>query len=293
MTVQPVRSFRQALAPHRDVMATMELMRIMRRGDYDVIHTHNSKAGFIGRLAAHLLGHPAIVHTIHGFFFQERTPSWQRGVFTALERRAAHWTHAAISISRVLAEWTKEVGVEYRCPMWTIYSGIEFEEFLRPIDRRAIRHCLGIDQSRLTIGIVSKLWEGKGHADLLRAFAILHERGHNPQLLIAGDGPLRPDLERLARDLGIAAHVTFTGLRQDIPEVTDAVDIATLPSYFEGMGRVLLEAMARAKPIVATTVGGIPEIVLDESTGILVPPGQPAQLATALERLIGDEPLRA
>ena len=292
MIAIPVHNFRQRLSPVRDAVAVLELMRIIRRGNYDVVHTHNSKAGFIGRLAAHLVGHAAIVHTIHGVFFQERTPAWQRMLFVALERRAARWCHRTIAISQMLAEWTAEVGIEFDHPTRTIYSGIEFDRFLAPGDRGEVRRSLGLDQTRPIIGIVSKLWEGKGHADLLRALAILGESGYEPQLLVVGEGPLEADLRQLARDLEISARVTFAGFREDIPELIDAVDIVVLPSHFEGMGRVLLEAMARSKPVVATSVGGIPEIVREEQTGLLVPPHDPPCLAEALERLIRDEALR-
>lgn len=294
MIAQPVHNFRQVLSPVHDALAVVELIRIMRRGKYDVIHTHNSKAGFIGRLAAHLVGHPSIVHTIHGFFFQERTPAWQRKLFIALERRAARWCHRTIATSQMLADWTAKVGVEFDHPTRTIYSGIELDRFLRPMEGsgRKVRRSLGIDDCGPIIGIVSKLWEGKGHADLLRAFAILVERGNESRLLIVGEGPNEPDLRQLALDLGIASSVTFAGFREDVPEVIDVVDIAVLPSHFEGMGRVLLEAMARAKPVVATAVGGIPEIVLEEQTGILVPPRDPPRLAQALDRLIRDQALR-
>jgi len=292
MIAQPVHHFRQPVSPVRDALATLELMRIIRRGNYDVIHTHNSKAGFIGRLAAHLVGHPAIVHTFHGFFFQDRTPAWQRRVFIALERRAARWCHRSIAITRIVADWTAEIGIEFEYPTRTIYSGIELDKFLGTADRGEMRRNLGLDESRPVIGIVSKLWEGKGHADLLRAMLALEESGCHPQLLIVGEGPIESDLRQLCRDLGIDSSVTFAGFRDDIPKVLDAVDIAVLPSHFEGMGRVLLEAMARAKPVVATSVGGIPEIVVDEQTGILVPPHDPPSLAEALERLIRDKALR-
>ena len=172
--------------------------------------------------------------------------------------------------------------------MEVIYSGIEFGEFEKAVDRSRIRRELGLSDSLPTVGIVSKLWEGKGHDDLLRAVAILKGRGCGLQLLVVGEGPTEPALRSLADSLGIASDVVFAGFREDIPECTDALDIATLPSHFEGMGRVLLEAMARSKPIVATRVGGIPDVVVDGSTGILVAPGNPEELAQALAKLVGD-----
>ena len=293
MAVQPVRYFCDRTHPVKDVLAVFELVQIIRRGNYDLVHTHNSKAGFIGRLAARLVHHPAVVHTIHGFSFHDRAPILQRKLFIYLERLAAGWCHGMIAISDVLVSWAEEVGIRPKCPIHTIYSGIEVEEFQRPVDRVGVRRGLGLRETKLVIGVVAKLWEGKGHADLIRAVSLLHKQGHEVQLLVAGEGPLEADLRKLSGDLGVAADVVFAGFRTDIPELTEAVDIAVLPSHFEGMGRVLLEAMARGKPVVATTVGGIPEIVLHEKTGILVPPGNAEQLAGALERLICDRALRS
>ena len=293
MRFVPVPSFRQELSPLKDLTAIAELLRIIRHGGYDVIHTHNSKAGFLGRLAAHLAGHPAIVHTIHGFSFHDRTSPWQRWLFIKLEQLAAKWCHRIISISDGLVQWAAVSRIEPRCPIDVIYSGIEFAEFEKDVDRTRIRHELGLSDSLPTVGIVSKLWEGKGHEDLFRAVAILKERGCRLQLLVVGEGPMERSLRSLADDLGIGRDIIFAGFRKDVPECTEAVDIATLPSHFEGMGRVLLEAMARSKPIVATRVGGIPDVVVDGSTGILVAPGNPEECAEALSRLISDPTERA
>jgi glycosyltransferase involved in cell wall biosynthesis len=144
------------------------------------------------------------------------------------------------------------------------------------------------------VGIISKLWEGKGHEVLFRAWkSILDDwKGTGtPVLLVVGEGPLESGLRHLARSLGIAHSIVFTSFRSDIPEITAALDIAVLPSAFEGMGRVILEAMAAAKPVVASNVGGIPDLV-KEGTGILVEPGAVEPLATAISTLLSDDRLR-
>jgi len=145
------------------------------------------------------------------------------------------------------------------------------------------------------VGIISKLWEGKGHAVLFHAWKRIQERwdkAPRPILLVVGEGPLAPSLRELVVNLNIAWTVVITGFRADVPDVTAAIDIAVLPSAFEGMGRVLLEAMAAGKPVVASNVGGIPDLVEHGRNGLLVPPNEVAPLADALELLMVDDQRR-
>lgn len=143
------------------------------------------------------------------------------------------------------------------------------------------------------IGSVARLDVGKGHEELLEAFAQLTSRFPHAKLLCVGDGPLRRHLETRIQRLGLTDRVRLLGQRDDVPRVTQVFDIAVLASHYEGMGRVLLEAQAAGKPVVATRAGGMPEIVKDGHTGYLVPVGDARALAQALERLMADDALRA
>lgn len=286
--------FVQRVRPLDDLRALGACVAACRRWRPDVVHTHNSKAGFIGRLAARMAGVRAVVHTVHGFAFHDEEPPLRRALFLACERLAAPWADATIAISAPLRTWARRVGIAGAASYRVIHSGIDagFHQPVPPDERERLRAALGLVPADLAIGLVSKIWEGKGHADLLEALVPLQGRWPNARVVFVGEGPLRPALEARARALGVEGAVIFTGFRDDVADVTAALDVACLPSHFEGMGRVVLEAMARGLPVVATRVGGIPDLVVDGATGLLVPPGDPAALAEALGRLLGDAPLR-
>lgn len=281
----PLRHMVQPLNPVRDALALLELWRLIRRHRYEVVHTHNSKAGFIGRLAATLAGTPVIVHTVHGFAFHAHERWWRRHLFLWLERLAARWCDHLVVISQPLIDWALRERIAPRRRMTKVYSGINLEVFRRPVDTAAVRAALGLDGRDFVIGEVAKLWPGKGHEVLFRAAATLKDRLPRLRLLIIGEGALEPALRRLARELGIAERVVFTGFRSDIPALMHAVDAAVLPSLFEGMGRAVLEAQAVGKPVIASRVGGIPDLIVDGQTGLLIEPGNVQALAAAILRV--------
>ncbi|MBU1853369.1 MAG: glycosyltransferase family 4 protein [Candidatus Omnitrophica bacterium] len=289
---RPVRNFVQRVNMYNDLMTLWELAYIMKRKRYDIVHTHNSKAGFIGRLAARIAGVPIIVHTIHGFSFHEYEKPLYRKLFIWLERFAARFADRLIVISEPLKEWGLALKIGKPSQYVTIYSGIEIEKFQIRIDIEQKRHLFGIKSSDLVIGVVSKLWEGKGHKCILQAARPVIAKIPNVKFMFVGEGYLRKELESLTRQLGLNGHVIFTGFRNDIPEVTAIFDIAILASFFEGLGRVLLEAMIYSKPVIATKVGGIVDVVDDGVTGLLIPPGDSTALSEAMVKLLSDRGLR-
>jgi len=289
-----VPSLGREINPVRDLLAVKSLSKLIQKHRFDIVHTHNSKAGIVGRLAARMAKAPLIIHTVHGFAFHDAESLTRRILFRTLERTAAHWCDGMIFISKPLEDWAQREGIGRRIPHQVIYSGIDVTAF-QIADMAKVRRELGISHDSLVVGIISKLWEGKGHRVLFHAWKKIQERwdkGSQPILLVVGEGPLAGSLRDLAVKLNIAATVVFTGFRADVPDVTAAVDIAVLPSAFEGMGRVLLEAMAAGKPVVASNVGGIPDLVEHGRTGLLVPPNKVPQLADALELLLVDEQQR-
>lgn len=292
MVVHPLRHMVQPLRPIQDMLAVIELHRLIRRHRYTIVHTHNSKAGFIGRLAARLAGAPVIVHTVHGFAFHRYERWWRRRLFLWLERLAARWCDHLVMISEPLIDWALRERIAPRAKMTKIYSGIDLDLFRRPVDTAAVRNRLGLTADDLVIGQVAKLWHGKGHEVLFRAAARLKDRLPQLRLLVIGEGELGPRLQRLAQELGLGERVVFTGFRTDIPALTQAMDVAVLPSLFEGMGRAILEAQAAGKPVVASRVGGIPDLIIDGQTGLLVEPGDAEQLSEALWRLSSQPELR-
>ncbi len=293
MAVRTFNSLVQPIHPAKDLLAVAALTLFLKRNHYHIVHTHNSKAGFIGRLAARLARVPIIVHTVHGFAFHDQEPPWRQHLFRNLECAAYYWCDKMIFISQPLIDWALRERVARPEKIVKIYSGIELEKFQPATEaaRNRIRKQWGLKKNHKVMGIVSKLWEGKGHADLLRAFAEIRKEIPQARLVIVGEGDLRASLEHQASELKIGDSVIFTGFRDDIPDIVSMLDVAVLPSLFEGMGRVLLEAMAMERPVVASRVGGIPDLVDHGVNGLLVPPEDAGELAAAIKKILLDPQL--
>jgi glycosyltransferase involved in cell wall biosynthesis len=290
MEVRPFKNMVQPLHPLKDTMALMDLTAFLRRHFYHIVHTHNSKAGFLGRMAAKLAGVPVIVHTVHGFAFHDQEPLWRRVVFRNLERLGSHWCDKMIFISQPLMDWALNDHIVAEGKIEKIYSGIQMDKFL-PVkgeEKDRIRSKWGLKQEEAVVGMVSKLWEGKGHTVLIEAFKLLKEKIKDAKLVIVGEGYLYDELLKMVDTNGLRESVLFTGFQMNVSEIIATFDVAVLPSFFEGMGRVLLEAMAMEKPVVATRVGGIPDLIDQGINGLLVRPGNVKELAEALEEVLSD-----
>nr|MBC8459425.1 glycosyltransferase family 4 protein [Deltaproteobacteria bacterium] len=254
MSVRTFNNLVQPLHPVKDLLALMNLIFFLKKNRYHIVHTHNSKAGFLGRLAAKFAGVPVIVHTVHGFAFHDQEPIWRQNLFRNLERRASRWCDKMIFISQPLIDWALREGVVTEDKAVKIYSGIELDQFgpVTEDTKNRIRSKWRIGHEDVVIGVVSKLWEGKGHAILIKAFKELRKEIKDIRLVIVGEGYIYNELRNLVHMLGLKDSVLFTGFQMDVSEIIATFDVAVLPSFFEGMGRVLLEAMAMEKPVVAS-----------------------------------------
>jgi glycosyltransferase involved in cell wall biosynthesis len=293
MEVRTFPSLVQPLHPLKDFKAILDLTGHLMAKPYQVVHTHNSKAGFIGRLSAKLARVPVIVHTVHGFAFHEQEPPWRQFLFRNLERLASHWCDKMIFISQPLIDWALKEKIICTKKMARIYSGIEMDRF-SPVSeqqKQRLKAKWGLQEQDLVIGMVSKLWEGKGHALLIRAFKEILKEKPRARLVIVGEGYLMESLKDLVSQMELSDTVVFTGFLEEVPQVIATFDVAVLPSYFEGMGRVLLEAMAMEKPVVGTLVGGIPDLIEQGVNGYLVSPGNEAELASAVLKILNNKGL--
>jgi len=293
MKVRTLKTLVQPLNPIKDLIALIKMTFFLKHNPYHIVHTHNSKAGFLGRLAAKLAGIPVIVHTVHGFAFHDQEPSWRQMLFRTLERLASRWCDMMIFISQPLIDWSLRERVATKMKTIKIYSGIELDRF-HPVPaniKDRIREKWGIARNDTVIGLVSKLWEGKGHLELIETFKIIKREIKHARLVIVGEGYLYDSLVRRVERLGLKDSVLFTGFQSDVSEIIATFDVAVLPSHFEGMGRVLLEAMAMEKPVVASRVGGIPDLVQHGINGLLVTPGDVEGLAEALMKALNDKGL--
>jgi len=292
MGFYPIQNFVSEVSPWKDFHALWQLDRLFSREKFDIVHTHNSKGGFLGRLAATRNRVPIVIHTVHGFAFHDEESWIHRQLFVTLERAAARWCHQLIAISQPMIEWAHQEKIAPRERIVKIYSGIEVEQFQGRPGNPELRERFGIKPEETVIGVVSKLWKGKGHEILIDAVARLLDRGYKLKLLIVGEGDLENRLKEKVNRLGITEAVVFTGFWSIVPEVTAILDIAALPSFYEGMGRVVLEAMAAGKPVVASSVGGLTELIKDQVTGYLIPAGDVDALVERLEILMNDPDLR-
>jgi glycosyltransferase involved in cell wall biosynthesis len=294
MEVKVFKNLVQPLNPVKDILAVVDLISFLRKNRYHIVHTHNSKAGFVGRLAAKIAGIPVVIHTVHGFAFHDQEPVWRQSLFRNAERIASHMCDKMIFISQPLVDWALREKIVLRPDkIAKIYSGIDLDQF-RPVtedEKNRARRKWNIGHDDAVIGIVSKLWEGKGHEILIRAFKEIKKEIKGAKLVIVGEGPLSGMLHDLADSLSLTDSVIFAGFQMDIAGIISSFDVAVLPSYFEGMGRVLLEAMAMEKPVVASRVGGIPDLVKDGVNGYLIQPGDIKGFADALKKLLNDKGL--
>lgn len=280
---------RRPIAPLWDLLGLFRLVRFLRSHRYHIVHTHTSKGGFIGRLAARLAGVPVIIHTVHGFAFHEASPPSERMFYAVLERIASHWCNQIVSVSEFHRDWAVRLGMCRSSRIIAIPNGIAPPH--QSADGNSVRRNLGVPSDDLLILSVSRLAPDKGVDYLLQAAAMI-PRSRHIRLAIAGDGLERPNLERLAYALGIADRVLFLGFRNDIPDLLAASDIVVLPTLREGLSISLLEAMAAGRPIVTTTIGSQLEVASHGEMACLVPPADSRSLHDAICRLADDSALR-
>lgn len=286
-------------APLRDLIALQRLTALFRREHYEIVHTHTSKAGWLGRVAAHRAGVPIVVHTPHGNIFDGYFSAPVTRAFVWMERHAARRTHRIIELTPVGIEQHLAEGIGQREQYRVIFSGIDTAPFLAAaaqrddVRRRLLdaastpRHASGgpqIQVAPLLIGGVGRLEPIKGFTYFIEAARIILEQLPHARFVLVGDGSQRAALERQAAPLGDA--VTFLGMRQDVPEVMAALDVLVVPSLNEGMGRVALEAGAAGIPVVASRVGGLPDVIDDGETGLLAPPKDARAIADAVLELV-------
>ncbi len=290
LTIEP--ALVRQIAPLKDMLALLRLARFIRRGHYAIVHTHSSKAGILGRWAAWLAGTPIILHTVHGWGHHERQHPLVRRFYILLERATAHITAKLIVVSplNTAKGLADRIGVPEQYV--TIRSGIELDRFLHPTrSRETVREELGIPPDAPVVGTVTRLSPQKAPLDFVSAVAGVAKKRPDVHFVVVGDGPLRAEVETHIAALGLTGRVHLTGLRHDVPDLMHSFDLFALSSLWEGLPRVLPQAMAAGLPIVATAVDGNAEAVTDEVNGLLTPPGDPQALAEALLRLLQDPSL--
>lgn len=275
--VVSIPSLRREINPFMDLAAFLGLYRLFKKEKFDIVHTHTSKAGALGRMAAYFAGVRVIVHTPHGHLFYGYYGRLRSYIIMGIERLLT-----AIS-SRVIALTELEKGdmvffkVASPKKVAVIYQGIEFNECAPQVKR-----------DEPLVGMIGRLEPVKGPLYFVEAAREVARSFPSARFMITGEGSMRRSIEKRISELGLKDRISLTGWREDMPAVFASLDVLVLPSLNEAVGIVLLEAQGCGIPVVATSVGGIPEVVKDGETGILVPPADPHRIAQAICDLLAD-----
>lgn len=286
--------------PRQDARAVMRLAQLFRRLRPDIVHTHTSKAGFVGRMAARLARVPTIIHTPHGHIYAPGSEiagvpdGFRRRCFLAAERVAARWTDCLTTLTDAEREESIALGLCTRERSRTINNGVASDfASVDPAERARVREELGIPQSIPVAMSVGRLDSVKGHVYFVDAAAIVAKDVPDAVCVLVGSGSEEEVLRRRAAELRLGERLIFLGRRTDVGRLLCAADVFVLPSLYEGFGLAAAEAMAAGLPVVGTRVGGLPEVVVDGETGFLVPPKSAEALAVPVVRLMRDVSLRS
>jgi glycosyltransferase involved in cell wall biosynthesis len=289
-----IPELQRSIHPWRDWRSYRHLVRLLREIRPQIVHTHSSKAGILGRLAASRLGIPA-VHTIHGAAFHYGQHPAAHQFYILAEKWAAGRCRQFISVCDAMTDQYVGAGIAPRERFVTIYSGMEVEPFLNPPrSRDDVRRELGLRPEHVVVTKVARLFHLKGHEWVIRAASRVAKEFPQVRFLFVGDGILREQFREQIEQAGLSEAFVFAGLVPPgrVPELIGASDIIVHASLWEGLARVLPQALIAGKPVVSYDVDGAREVVIPGQTGYLLPPRSVDELATALCELVGDPVLR-
>ena len=288
---QVIPSLISHINPFINVKAVADIRRIMVQGNYDIVHTHSSVAGVVGRLAAVTAGVPVIIHHVHGWGLQEGMSRWTRMLYLTLERLSARFTDRVVVVSKPDFQKGLAHRISKEDKFTLIYNGIDLEKFQQPVDDQQMRSELGLDPDCKLVGMIGRLDEQKNPLDLIRAAARVTTSYSKVQFLIVGDGSLRPECEHLINELNLQEKFFLLGFRNDVVRILPILTITAMSSLWEGLPLAFMESMSAGKPIVANNVDGASDVVIDGETGFLVTPHQPAEMAERILYLLNNEKL--
>lgn len=295
--VVTVSELGREISPLRDAIATLRLARLIRRERPHILHTHTAKAGALGRVAALLAGPdvaPIVVHTFHGHVLRGYFGPVSQRLFKLVETLLARTTDALVAVSPEVRDDLVALGVAPREKFAVVRLGIELETRVAvdDHDRERARRLLGVPSDRFLVGWIGRMTGVKRTGDVLLALRELRGRGVDATLCMVGDGPDRKAVEQHAHELGIARHCLYLGYQEEVAWWYAALDAMVLPSANEGTPVSAIEALAVGRPVVATRVGGVPDVVRDGLDGFLVDVGDVSALADRLAALAADPELR-
>jgi glycosyltransferase involved in cell wall biosynthesis len=282
------------VSPVKDLRGIPALTRLLRQLRPAVVQTHSSKAGIVGRVAARRAGVPAVLHTVHGWPFHQHQPAAVRALWQGLERHTAPLADRLV----VVAESDRDKGLAARVgraeQYVTVRSGLELAQYgPDPGVRSEVLSEFGWPSDARVVGAVNRLSPQKDPFTLVEAFAVVAARRRDARFLVAGDGPLRSQVEAKVATLGLADRVVLAGLREDVPRLLKSFDVFVSTSLWEGLPRTVVAAFATEVPVVATPADGVIDVVTDRATGMLAPTRSPDLVGEAVLNVLEDNGLRA
>jgi glycosyltransferase involved in cell wall biosynthesis len=273
-----------------DLRVIPRMVRFIRKNDIDIVHTHIRLADWYGRVCSKLAGVPSIFSTIHNADYWRKERKYL--VLALIDRLTMRLNTHVIAVSQAVKDFVVKAQKIDADRISVVLNGTVSEKYTDDSGSAAVKQSLGLNENKIYVGTAARLVKQKAQHDLLYAAQKILKQRSDMRLVVVGDGPLEHKLKNLARELGIEDSVVFTGFRTDIPQILAGLDIFVMCSLYEGLGVAVVEAMLAGKPVVATDVIGINEVVVDRETGILVPPSQPQALAAAIQSLMDSEDLR-
>jgi glycosyltransferase involved in cell wall biosynthesis len=295
--LQLMRELVRPIAPLRDTITFAKLTAFCRRGRYDIVHTHSSKAGILGRLAARAAGVPIVVHTLHSLVFGEHATRFQNALFIVLKRTVAPLTHRFISVCDATRRGALAKGIgspERHC---VIYSGFPIEPFLRIREELSVAEAkrrAGLDPGHLVVGKVARISQQKGHDHFVEAARLIAAAEPRARFLLVGDGNRRQLIEDRIDELGLRERFVLAGLvpPEAVPALMQAMDVVVHTSVREGLARVIPQAAAVGKPVVGFALDGTPEAIQDGVSGFCARPYDAADVAAQVLEILPDEERR-
>lgn len=276
--------------PIKDLLAIIELWALLKKEKPDIVHTHSSKAGILGRWAAKLSGTPVIIHTFHGFGFNDFQKSLMKYLFVFLEKITAKITDKLIAVSKNNIEKGIKYGIGYPEKYTLIRSGIDIKKYTNfTADKNTKKKELGISPEEKVITTIGPFKPQKNLSDFINAAKQISEKFRNCKFLIIGDGEQKSYLEKLINESMLQDKVKILGWRRDIPEILAVSDIFILTSLWEGLPRSVLEAMSSGLPVIANEVDGVEEVIRNNENGFLTKPFEIEKTSEYAVKLLNDD----
>src|SRR3989338_4917710 len=270
LSVKASSFLERSLNPLKDFLALSEIYRFIKKNNIDIVHTHSSKAGILGRFAARLAKIKVVIHTVHGWSFNDCQPRAERLFFILLERLSARFSDKLVVVSYCDRQngLDNNIGKENKYRL--IRYGVDYTEF--NIKEQNTREELGINPEDLAVGMIACFKPQKSPRDFIRLAFLTKRILPDARFLLVGDGALRKKTEKLIHKFNLEKQIILTGWRRDIPRILSAIDVFVLTSLWEGLPISVLEAMATSKPVITTHTGGVAEIIIEGGAGVFGSP---------------------